>query len=1163
MMEKLQLALRYHQAGDLEQAARLYREILSFRPDNVPALDLLGVVYYQFGNYDLAIEFITKSLRLNENNPDAYNHLGSALKAKGQTDRAAACFQRAIALNPKLAEAYFNLGNTLVAKGQFDNAISHYRRAIGINPNFFAAYYNLGNALHDKGNAGEAIISYQEALKLNPDSADIYDALGMVFQERGEADQAIAYFKKAIELNPNFTVAYANLGKCFQEKGDLEEALTYYERALKLNSDHSVSSNLYNNMGVIYQKKGQFHESLAYYKKALELDPDQSGIYKNIGSVLHDVGLFDEATDNYRKALALAPGDAETYCNLGSVFEDKGQFDEAFNFYQKALQINPALAEAHWNISLAQLKSGNFGEGWKGYEWRLLKKDARPSSFGQPRWDGRSLKGKGLIVGAEQGVGDEIMFASCLPDVISQADLCVVECDKRLVPLLARSFPEASFIERRDLSQINNTSIPFSIRGKPEAADFQIRIGSLPKFLRQDFTDFPEQRSYLVPDHQKVILWRRRYEELGEGLKIGISWKGGSKPSVRLARSTVLGQWTKLFSVPGIHFINLQYGDCRGELGEAREKMGVTIHDWEDADPLKDLDDFAAQIAALDLVISVDNSTVHMAGALGIPVWTLLPFACDWRWMREFEDTPWYKSVRLLHQESLGNWNGVFDRISSTLGQRLETATVPDIVPQNSYKNNLEVLGEKRKLSSGQPLLSREIAYRCAVIIPVGPGHEKFYDECMDSINRASGKNKGKFSEIIPIRIDDLDGSLGRSRARNIGIKKAAEHGVDWIYFLDADDLMAPLAFEYVSPYLEQYDGVWGSIWTIERGETLARERPRQLPFLYRIEDVLSCDPFVTLQMGHFVRTSVALATLFNESLDTGEDFDYYLRVWEKYRSIKIPLPFFYNRRGFHSQGPRSATGREWRQQVRNIIKKRYLRGWTTSFYYRGKEITFFISNPSDLIQRCLSDGRFFEIGELEFIADNVRPQSVILEVGANVGNHAIFYEKFMDPGKIILIEPNTEAIRLLKKNLELNNCTKMDTSLLGIGAGKERGRFLIRDVQMNNLGAAYLEANPCGDIEVAPLDELIHEKIDFIKIDVENMEMDLLEGAQGIVAAYRPHIFIEVMNKNISDFELFLQKIDYRIKKKFVYVNAVNYFIAPDSKYAPFEKSKNIIDQK
>ena len=212
------------------------------------------------------------------------------------------------------------------------------------------------------------------------------------------------------------------------------------------------------------------------------------------------------------------------------------------------------------------------------------------------------------------------------------------------------------------------------------------------------------------------------------------------------------------------------------------------------------------------------------------------------------------------------------------------------------------------------------------MITPVGPGHENLYRECLASIEKSFADKKGNFSEIMPIMIDDLDGRLGRSRARNIGIKMAAEQNADWIFFLDADDVMAPSAFEYLSPYLEEYDGIWGSIWTIEQGETLAREQPEQLPFLYSIEDILWGDPFLTLQMGHFVRVPVALSTLFDESLDAGEDFDYYLRVWEKYRCIKIPLPLFYNRRGTHSQGLRSKTGHEWCQTVEEIIKKRYPR---------------------------------------------------------------------------------------------------------------------------------------------------------------------------------------------------------------------------------------------
>jgi hypothetical protein len=415
-------------------------------------------------------------------------------------------------------------------------------------------------------------------------------------------------------------------------------------------------------------------------------------------------------------------------------------------------------------------------------------------------------------------------------------------------------------------------------------------------------------------------LWRNRFTALGNNLKVGISWRGGGKASEKRLRSTVLDQWEKLFSVQGVNFINLQYGDCSNELEEAWEKTGTIIRDWEDADPLKDLDNFAAEISALDLVISVDNATVHMAGALGVPVWVLLPFACDWRWMQDFEDTPWYKTARLIRQINAGDWEKVFERVASDLVHYLAAGSMPEV--KCSYRSSGQA--ETKAYKPFPPARSLR-TYRCAVITPVGPGHENLYGECLASIENSFAVKKGNFSEIVPVRIDDPDGSLGRSGARNLGIKEASAHDVQWIFFLDADDIMAPSAFEYVSPYLEEYDGIWGSIWTIEQGETSARERPEQLPFLDSIEDVLQGDPFLTLQMGHFVRTSVARATLFNESLNTGEDFDYYLRVWEKYRCIKIPLPFFYDRRGLHSQGPKSATGHEWRQQVENIIRKRSL----------------------------------------------------------------------------------------------------------------------------------------------------------------------------------------------------------------------------------------------
>jgi len=669
--EKFQSALQYHQAGNLQRAKNTYEAILEVHPNHIPALHLLGVVFYQLGDYDSAIEYIRNALRLNQNNPDAHNHLGSALKAKGLFKEAIKCHEKAIELNPAFAEAYYNLGNTLIAAGQLDEAIACYQKVIRLNPKFIQAYCNLGKALYNEGRYDDAALIYREALDLSPSSADINEALGTALQEKGETEEAISCYKKAIALNPNSANAYGSLAKIFQEKGLLDEALMYYKMALQLNADNNVLGNLHNNIGLIYQEKGRFHEAIGSYRKALQYVPSSAGIFKNFGTVYHDLGMFDSAMEYYNKALKLDPDDAETYCNLGSVLQDKGQLEQALTYYHKTLQLNPSFAEAHWNISLLQLISGNFKEGWKNYEWRLRKQDTRPSLFQQPVWDGSPLKEKRIIVTAEQGIGDEIMFASCLPDLIDRAGHCIVECDNRLVPLFARSFPEVRVIPRGNT--IDN--YPPDVL----SADVKIALGSLPKFFRSDLLSFSQYGNYLKPDHQQVVLWRKRYSNLGVGIKVGVSWRGGSKPSVRLARSTSLTDWTKVLSVAGVHFINLQYGDCALELKEAEEKTGVTIHDWEDADPMTDLDNFAAMISPLDLILSVDNSTVHMSGALGMPVWTLLPYSCDWRWMREFDDTPWYKTVRLFRQREQGEWEEVFMLVRAYLQQYLSTGIMPRI----------------------------------------------------------------------------------------------------------------------------------------------------------------------------------------------------------------------------------------------------------------------------------------------------------------------------------------------------------------------------------------------------------------------------------------------------------------------------------------------------
>jgi tetratricopeptide (TPR) repeat protein len=591
----IQSAFENYKKGNLREAESLYRKILNKQPNNPDILHMLGLILCQFANYDLAIPYIRKALQFRPANvAGVYCNLGIALQGKGLLDEAITSYQKAIELNPAFAEAYGNLGIALKEKGQFDEAITHYQKAIKLNPASAKAYYNLGVAFWKKERPEEAITQFLKAIELKPSFAEAYCNLGAALMEKEQLGEAITHFLKAIELNPAFPKAYCNLGIALQGKGLLDEAITHYQKAIDLN-----------------------------------------------------------------------PSFAEAYCNLGNALKEKGQIDEAICCYKRAIELNPDYETPNFNMSLTLLLTGNFKEGWRKYEWRWKERDFlkrsgahHTRSFSQPFWDGSSIKEKSLLIYAEQGVGDEIMFASCFQDLINQARVCTVECDKRLIPIFSRSFPEAVFIERIKKTDAFLSQLP--------QTDMVIPLGSLPKFLRPDFDAFP-QTSYLIPDAEKVQAWRNRIKTLGDGLAVGISWRGGALPSVKRNRSIMLEQWAELFSLSGLHFINLQYGDCRNELKEAKKKLNVTIHDWEDANPLIDLDNFAAQIAALDLIISVDNSTVHMAGALGKPVWLLLPYAPDWRWMLNREDSPWYPTMRLFRQPSPGDWESVIAKVKDEL----------------------------------------------------------------------------------------------------------------------------------------------------------------------------------------------------------------------------------------------------------------------------------------------------------------------------------------------------------------------------------------------------------------------------------------------------------------------------------------------------------------
>jgi FkbM family methyltransferase len=427
----------------------------------------------------------------------------------------------------------------------------------------------------------------------------------------------------------------------------------------------------------------------------------------------------------------------------------------------------------------------------------------------------------------------------------------------------------------------------------------------------------------------------------------------------------------------------------------------------------------------------------------------------------------------------------------------------------------------------------------------VGPGHEYLAEDCIESVEEAFGKEPGPFSEMTVVRVDDTRGLLGRSAARNKGVADAQAQGADWIFFLDADDLMDRGAFGVMRGYHADHDAVWGLICELNQDEESFTVREGQLSSIERLEQVLINDPTLTLQMGHFVRTHVAVATPFDVALNCGEDFDYYLRLWAQFRCRKVATPLFINRRGFHSTGPRSATGRQWQEAVQSIIRARCkTANLVCEFKCDGEAFRFLISNPFDLIQRHFLQGRFFELAELQYVRQRVKKGAAVVDVGANVGNHAVFFSRFLEPRRIVVLEPNAELFDALRYNLGANRVTGADTSFLGLAAGAGQCRYDISIKDPNNAGAGRLIESASGKIRSEPLDGILRDAVDFIKIDVEGMELEVLEGARHTIARFKPHLLVEAFNAHVDAIDRWCKKNEYRIARRFEYVNSINFFL-------------------
>lgn len=592
---RLAEAIEHHQAGRLPEAADLYQAVLRDSPDNIDALNLLGVIALSRGDADEAIGLIGKALAMRDDVADLHNNIGEAHRARGDLKQAISHYQHAISLEPNSADAHNNLGVALKATGSLEAAEAHFRRAIEAQPTHSRAHNNLGTVLRANGHSEAAVEHLVQAVELDPGYADAYSNLGNAMADLDRNDQARPLYARALELDPGHGEALINLGTALKHDGDTEASTAFYRQAIKRRPDF-----------------------------------------------------------------------ADAHFNLGVNLAETGDLDGARRAYLAAVQHAPEHIGANGNLARLELLMGRFAEGFDRWEWRWREPATWFRVLDHPVWAGQPLEDKTLLIWGEQGVGDEVMLASVLPDVTRLARRVIVECDARLIPLYQRSFPHAEFVAREE---------PASARLSSDEIDFQCALGSVCRWKRRSAETFANPAAYLSPDPTKVAQARARYAALGPGPKIGIAWR--SKPvGVGLenaifsaAKSTELADWEPILRCSGVDFINLQYGDCAAELLAVRDKFGVEIHQDAVVDQLVSLDDFAAQIAALDLVIAASNTTVHLAGALGAPTWTMIPFVPDWRWQMARDDTLWYPDMRLFRQPATGDWRSVFDRVGAELSR--------------------------------------------------------------------------------------------------------------------------------------------------------------------------------------------------------------------------------------------------------------------------------------------------------------------------------------------------------------------------------------------------------------------------------------------------------------------------------------------------------------
>jgi len=642
--ETLNYGLEHHRAGRLDQASICYAAILRLQPAHADALHLSGVIARERGDLATSEHLLTQAIQSRSSVSSFHFNLGYTRELLGKQSEARLSYRSAIALDPQNLAAVQRYAFATSEEMDPTEAITLYEALLNLTPDSAEAHYDLGRLYQRKADLTKAAICYRRAIELESSCFEFHFNLATVLFQTGLLADAAESYRKAILIKPEETAAYYSLGVVLQTLGEVIQAAQAYVSAIKIRPDFPEALS---NLGSLCVDMDDPLTAEGLLRRSIALNPKNVDAHCNLASALIKRGNTADALESFRNALTLDPTHALTLCNLGTHFETSGDRDSAIRCYQLALTSHPDSQLAQFSLSLQHLMAGNFAVGWQGYEarWGTPQfRNLRPSRL-QQQWRGEDIGGSRILLYSEQGLGDTLQFVRYAPMVAALGANVVLRVQPSLVRLFSLIDPAITVVSTE------------SDHGAD--VEWQCPLLSLPLAFRTDLTSIPRLVPYLQADPSETDAWAQYIP--AHGLRVGLVWAGNPTHTRDKQRSIPLQYFAKVTQLQNVTCYSLQMGTATKELITSPLRIVDLSHN------IKDFSHTAAILDNLDLVICVDTAVAHLAGAMGKPVWLLLPYVGDWRWLRDRSDSPWYPTMRLFRQSAIGRWDEVVEQLELDL----------------------------------------------------------------------------------------------------------------------------------------------------------------------------------------------------------------------------------------------------------------------------------------------------------------------------------------------------------------------------------------------------------------------------------------------------------------------------------------------------------------